>query len=363
MFYGDMIDYVNFRMETADSCLLLIENDRVADALGLCRSLLEHYLLLILRCRGKQYFRLLDKSSLTEGEFKKFLAEEQKKNEQAKEQGKSAWVDVRRFPRYKKVMYVAEGHTFKDEPDFFIPQHYFSFQEFQPEVMRLKHGDYFEYHTPDDPKFAEAMARHQEEATFLYRHYLSYDALLHCLELNGIADRAAVKRIEAHYTYLGTFLHPTHNAARDLHVDSNVHRSDSRVGMHTPCQPTARLMAALYVCYLLMGLIEEIARLHDEAPARYISDASTGPLHTLLKLVPRRFPYFWFIFNEPPLWDKFNYCVNHVSAEELASVGHYSNIPDDKIPFDQHIYAHLKSALGGWSNAKCGTYTSPLRQH
>jgi hypothetical protein len=37
--YGDMLDFVNFRMETADSCLLMIERRKIADSLGLSREL------------------------------------------------------------------------------------------------------------------------------------------------------------------------------------------------------------------------------------------------------------------------------------------------------------------------------------
>src|SRR5260221_13601859 len=56
--YGDLIDFVNFRLETVETCLMLIENEKIADALGLCRSILENYMLLMLMCRGHKYFLL-----------------------------------------------------------------------------------------------------------------------------------------------------------------------------------------------------------------------------------------------------------------------------------------------------------------
>ncbi|WP_435601421.1 hypothetical protein [Streptomyces sp. C10-9-1] len=65
--YDEMLEFVNFRAETADSCLTLIENRKIADSLGLSRSLLEHYLLFVLMCRGRKYFQLQDLSSLTRG--------------------------------------------------------------------------------------------------------------------------------------------------------------------------------------------------------------------------------------------------------------------------------------------------------
>lgn len=79
MIYGELTDFVNFRVETADTCIDLIENRRIADALGLCRSLLENYLLLLLMCRGRKYFQLQDATRKTDGEFKVFLKEQQEK--------------------------------------------------------------------------------------------------------------------------------------------------------------------------------------------------------------------------------------------------------------------------------------------
>ena len=74
--YGDMIDFVNFRVETAQSCLDLIQQRRVADVLCLCRVLLEHYLLFMLMCRGRRFFRLLPLESLSNDDFAERLRRE-----------------------------------------------------------------------------------------------------------------------------------------------------------------------------------------------------------------------------------------------------------------------------------------------
>jgi hypothetical protein len=87
--YMETLDFVNFRVETADSCLLLIENGRIADALGLSRSLFENYLLLMLMCRGTKFFRLENLSNLSEGEFKKALAAKQAELQQLQANGKT----------------------------------------------------------------------------------------------------------------------------------------------------------------------------------------------------------------------------------------------------------------------------------
>jgi hypothetical protein len=357
--YNEVIDFVNFRMETAHTCIQLIEAGKLAESLGLCRSILEHYLLLVLMCRGRKYFRLESCTNLTDSQFKAHLKRREEELRAEHEAGNDAKLEVRKYPRASKhVMHVFEGLTDQTDPDFAVPAHYFFFQDFRPEAMRLKQDDYFEYiEPPADTK--GIVKQHQQDATAIYQHYLSYGALLTCLELNDLADDATVKRIEAHYTFLGRFLHPTHNAARDLHEYSNHYSGKPAIGMLEPYTKTATLLASLYVCYLCAGLLDEITALHENAPSKFIRDAGTQELRDLIDRIPLRYSYFWFLFNDPPLYDKFNYCVSHVDETELAGLGHYSKLPSERVPFEMHIHEQLRRALTGWSNSKCGNYVPP----
>jgi hypothetical protein len=358
--YSDLIDFVNFRFETVDTCLMLIEKEKIADALGLCRSILENYMLLMLMCRGHKYFRLQNLENKTTAEFNAYLLSQQQELEKRQKAGNESCLAVKKYPRAKRhLMYIFEGLKDQSETDFKIPIHFFEFQEFYPETMRLRDEDYFVYHLPS-PSVTEAQKKHRQDTVFKYRHYLSYDALMQCLELNDIADKAAQTRIEAHYTFLGKYLHPTHNAARNLHQRNNWHSRQTILGFDQPYEKTAILLASLYVCFLLTGILEEVAGLLENAPPRYISDAGTTELRSLTNQTHQSFNYFWFIFNEAPLYDKLIYCIHHVSNKELATLKHYHNIPSKKVPFNMSIYSHLKDALSGWSNERCGDYISPL---
>jgi hypothetical protein len=360
--YMETLDFVNFRVETADSCLLLIDNGRIADALGLSRSLFENYLLLMLTCRGTKFFRLEDLSNLSEGEFKKSLAAKQAELQQLQAEGKTRCLAVERYPRVKRhLMYVFEGLNSPDPDlsDFRIPAHYFHFREFDPETMRLKGENYFQYYEPP-PEMKKADRKYRLDQETRYRFYLSYDSLLQCLELNGLADDAVQARIEAHYTFLGKFLHPTHNAARDLHKNSNVHDGQTQIGMVQAYAETAVLLACIYVCYILASTFDEAADLFERAPAKYIADPGTADLRAATARVPPAFPYFWFLFNDPPLYDRFNYCSYHATDDELAEWGGYANVPPWRVPFDQYIFRHLERALGGYRNDRCGEYRGPL---
>jgi hypothetical protein len=359
--YMDTLDFVNFRIETADSCLLLLENRRVADALGLCRSLLENHMLFMLTCRGTKFFELKD-THLTGAKFREELKAEQAKVKQLQEAGKTPCIGVEAHPtRTGFLMYIYRGWGSPDPdlPDFRIPHHYFQFRQFNPETMRLKDENYFQYYEPP-VQVKKADRKHRLDQETRYRFYLSYDSLLQCLELNGLAGDALQARIEAHYTFLGKFLHPTHDAARHLHEQSNVYDGRTRIGLGQQYTETAVLLGYLYVCYLLAAILDEAASFFEAAPTKYMTNPGTTDLRAATARVPAGFPYFWLLFNDPPLYDRFNYCVHYATDEELTAWGGYANVPLERVPFDQHIYGHLKQALISQRNVRCGDYRSPL---
>lgn len=107
--YGDVIDFVNFRMETASSCLLLLQEGKIADALGLCRVLLENYLLMILVCRGRKYFRLQDASDMDTKAFAAELKRRKAEWEGEVGAGGTNCIAVEKYPRAARhIMFVYE---------------------------------------------------------------------------------------------------------------------------------------------------------------------------------------------------------------------------------------------------------------
>jgi hypothetical protein len=285
--YGNVIDFVNFRLETAQSCLQLIQESKIGDALGLSRSLLENYLLLIAICRGPVHFQLRDLSEKTPDEFKLALDEQIRILEGLKSQNKTTCLDVRAYRRAKRhMMYIFPGIIDSDGELLPVSVHYFHFQEFRPETMRLKPSDYFEYYEPDED-LKKALKGHKREATFRYQHFLSYEALLECLDLNGLANDAIRARIDAHYTFLGQYLHPTSDAMRILHDRSNVYHGKPSIGMSSNYSETSKLMSSLYVCYLVAGILSEVCSLFEAAKPKYIQNAGTGTLRSIVEAVTR----------------------------------------------------------------------------
>jgi hypothetical protein len=349
--YRQVFDFLNFRVETADSCLLLLDNRRVGDALGLCRSLLEHHLLFMLTCRGTKFFVAQDLSNQTESEFKRTLAAKQAELEAGIEQ---PYIAVEKHPRMKRrLLYVYEGLASPDPslPEFRIPLHFFRFRQFNPEFHRLKDENYFRYYEPTEAQ-VEADEKYREDQDAWYRFYLSYDALLYCLKINGLADDALQARIEAHYTFLGEFLHPTHESARKLHNNANTYDGKTRIGLDQQYTEAAVLLGYLYVCYLLAALLDEAASFFEHAPKKYVTEPGTAGLRALTARVPSDFPYFWFLSNDPPAWDRYNFFTHHPDRAERNTWGNYEHVPLQRVLFNQHIYDHLKMSYGFWEQNK-----------
>jgi hypothetical protein len=309
---------------------------------------------------GRKYFRVENQDSKSHEEFTAYLSEQKAEVERLRVSGESDALYVTKYPKGKRsLMYVFEGLSSPDEPGFVIPAHYFQFRDFMPEALRLRDEKYFEYYPAGQSEHRMRKDR-RREADSLYHRYLSYDGLCACLELNEILDDAGAARLDAHYTFLGKFLHPTHDAARRLHVNNNYFNRETAIGISQEYAEEAVLLAALYVAYLLAGIFDEIAGMVESAPKKYIESAGTHELRVLTEAVPRRFPYFWFLFNRPPLWDKFNYAIHHIGDRELADYGGYQNVPDALVPFDSDVYGHLDSAVSAWSANRVGAYKSPL---
>jgi len=117
----------------------------------------------------------------------------------------------------------------------------------------------------------------------------------------------------------------------------------------------------MYVAHLTAGYLDEVAGLFERGTALgYIQDAGTTDLRGLIDGLPRELPYFWFLFNEAPLLDKFEWAVNHATDEELERVGGYANLPSADMKFNQDIYPNFERGLVGWTNPRVGRYEPPL---
>jgi hypothetical protein len=365
--YDDMTHFVNLRLETVSSVALLAENDRVADALGLCRALLEHLLLLRLMTRGRRYIQV--NAPITEGSAaaKRLLREAKDTLARDHARGENAdIVDARLFPggRFPRLMWIRDGLTNQDEPDFYVSYHYFLFNEFRPESHRLDEERGIALWLPKkDPRrkrLRQSQLKRQQRERDRYEQFLSWSALLNSLDVNGLMTKRQRRLMEGQYTFLGRFLHPTSGAALDLHDPSNFHDTVPGVGLRQPYDRRAVLLAMLYAAWIASDLADEIADMLEAAPSRYIAAPGTDDLRVATAFVRKRLGYFWFLQDEPPLWDRYEYAIREATDQQLRASGGYAGIDAAQVHCEWNAYERLKRALLTSHNQRAGTYPSPL---
>lgn len=361
-YYGDTIRFVNFRMETVETCLNLVKMGKIPDALGLCRALLENLLLLRLLCAGTKFYRVEELTGAEAARPAEALQQRREELAEAHAKGEQlARLMVDPFPgNARKLLHVFVGYTDETDPDFKIPAHHFVFQNFHPEVMRLNPDDYFDYMDPEESVTA-AQKRHRKESAAQHIYYLSYGGLLRSLGLNGIVGEAERLRVEAHYTFLGRFLHPTHDAAQELLFYPNTHNSHTAIGSDQRYASAAVLLASLYATRLAVENVRAVTGLLKGASSKRVQDAHAEDLERLAEQTESSTKYFWLLGDEATLYDKFNWGIHFATDEELVQWGDYEGAPSDRIKFTINVYAHLKDCLGGWSNRRVGRYDPPLR--
>src|SRR5262249_39196077 len=67
-------------------------------------------------------------------------------------------------------------------------------------------------------------------------------------------------------------------------------RAATGIGLDQRYTKEAVLLACLYVCYCLAGLLSEAAALLEQAPKKYVADPGTASLRRLIDRVPSRLP-------------------------------------------------------------------------
>jgi hypothetical protein len=106
-----------------------------------------------------------------------------------------------------------------------------------------------------------------------------------------------------------------------------------------------------------------LPQLFETAPKKYITEPGTDAIRRAASEARKRFGYFWLIYNEAPLYDRWLFATHHVSDDQLEAYGGPADVPTEVVSFHRGIYSHFKNALGGWNNQRCGACASPLAWH
>lgn len=351
-YFDEIFEFVNLRMESVDSAKTLLEIGRVSDALSLCRPLLEQYLLFKLICRGHKYYRLQNFNDKNLYKWKLSEAKEKSKDPEV------PYVKAKKHGRSKQtIQYEFEGLKYDDPDSLRITFHYFLYQEHNPQAQNLRVWDYYSA-IPIDEDFQKALEDNHKNAKFVYKSYLSYSSIKDCLLMNNLSSKRTEQMIDAHYTFLGHFIHPSNRVSRSLHLRSNVHEGNTGIGLSNSYSRESILLAYLYLLNLAQGLIEECVYVLDAAPKKNIESFDSGLCKELLREQRDQFSYFWFLSHQAPAFDKFRTLGKFRDPKAYSE--NYLEVPDAKVPFDYDVYGRFVNSRMSWTTMNGVEYKSPL---
>jgi hypothetical protein len=354
-YFDEIFEFVNLRMESIDSARKLLTDSRTSDALTLCRPLFEQYLLFKLMCRGHKYYVLQEFEDRSE--FRDAL-------KYAKSRSSSDDVPYVRASRYRKkkltIQYDFDTSSSKNKDSLAISYHYFLYQEQNPMSQNLKTWNYYSA-IPIEKDLREALESHHTEAKYKYVTYLSFSSLKDCLKLNNLANARTLPMIDAHYSFLGQFIHPTNRVTRNLHVRSNVYHGSTGIGLPNEYTRESVLFGYIYLINLACGYLDEVLHVLTSAPHKYIKTFPEKTYKDLIFNTLEDYSYFWFLSEKPPAYDKFRIAPGTLANEKNPQA--FLEVPDEDVLFDYAIYERFIQSLSGWSNFVGFVYESPLKKH
>jgi hypothetical protein len=149
-------------------------------------------------------------------------------------------------------------------------------------------------------RYKRQQTEQQQAHSRIYRDYFTFDSLLASLILNGILTKKTATRVVVHYNFLSGFSHTTFESFdRLLRAGTYQQIGDDPVYNHYLSE-----LGLLYVCHLLSM---HISFAHDYFRWRRIPLSRIEEHNSLLEETDDRFGYFWFIFNRPHAYDKFEH--------------------------------------------------------
>lgn len=209
----------------------------------------------------------------------------------------------------------------------------------------------------------KATARHNSPSfyakhTYLYQVIISFQKRLENLQINNVLNRKQIARVLVHYNYLSSYSHSTQesiNAIRDIQAYHLIGGG----GIDISYNHYHGELTLLYICHLLSMYLRHA--LYYLTTWRSIPVNNERRLYrSLCRRVQEQYGYFWFIFNEPHEYDKFDH-ANRQSDHRKNLIYCPDDIRDGDVRYYEDPLLRLKQLH--WSHTEFSTgntYISPF---
>lgn len=183
-----------------------------------------------------------------------------------------------------------------------VPLYYKAWHDYQPTQHHLQRTDVQRELLPQWAAAGGARTSlSQIDHRTLYSRLLSFDSIVKHLRLNGVLTRKTATRIIVHYNFLSGFTHSTAEAMR-------LCQSWHRFGVDTDVvyNHYKSELALLYICHLLGMHLRFLLHYFRRWRPSHVRNANKL-YYPLCRRVDDDFGYFWFIFNHPHEFDRYQH--------------------------------------------------------
>lgn len=197
----------------------------------------------------------------------------------------------------------------------------------------------------------------------LNRNYFDFrNGIMPHLLLNNLITKKQKQRIIIHYNFLSLWAHPNKIAFKEARNNFDF-RNNKRDN------PYMDRLVLLYVGHLTKMFLESFLKfLKRQEQEDKISPPDEDKLEEIndkIKKFDDCTNYFWFIFNKPSKFYKYNYAINkiwrkHMIQKNIKKVG-LADISDSDIPYYNNPLESLKKMSYGLTNVSLGEYKPELK--
>lgn len=346
--WSEYQEWINYNISTLSSINSLVDQKRYRDCYILLRPVLEAYLIIKLAMIGNKYFFDLlpiktNKSKESESDLMNRATNDPNLVNNPNLISKKL---IREKGGGYKVRLIFKNSAVQNT-NVFVPKHYFMAREFDPDSVYLSDliakNRWIEL---EEDKISEHKHTHRN----IKNNFLDIGSLLEFFRINKFTTSRQSKAIFVHYSYLSKFIHPT------VQGYETISRGQTRAYYNSSDEINKydffhELLILLYATFLSAHFIELQIQYFGNQPDLKLDKAYKNEVKKRIKIINGDYSFFWFIYNEPYIYDIYQYKIKKGAGRQ------YNSTP--KIPYYVNPLARLRELSGGWSNAVFGTYHPP----
>ncbi len=357
--HRDYFDWINSQINILEDCLFLLENGKsYATIFPALRVVFENYWIIALSLNGDKYYKYF---RIKEGEdinkiYKSWLKEFQKLKQ------RNSKINILSVNRTKKKIVVCYRGFF-DKEECLIPKYYWLLKEYHPTKVYLGRERRLIENYLVPPQLANKFVQGQKD---MKSDYFDFEnGISQHLILNSMITNKQLQRFKIHYNFLSQWIHPTEYSLKISSTEyfPSLHEDRSKMNNFY----TDRLIL-LYIGNLTKMFLEAFLVFLDRQikEKKLMGINNRKEIELAISTFNQNSEYFWFIFNKPHFFYKYNYCINRmwrgtVVKREIKYIDP-NKLPNHLIPYYSDPLGILEKASGSFTNAICGQYISPIKK-